>query len=199
MTEDQEYSLAWNLFHEKDGKVIALKEEIKEHKGLLNRVTTVADFYIEKQQIISLTSALEKLEYAAKKALFNDGNVEPLLSELRGEIREPISLTSKPSRSKGVSGLSVAEICAANWPTPLGAPSINSILEKRPKWASHACLKGGRAGKSSHLWNPALLALCLSETTPQKKWACTKGALDKFIRSVFPEYLDEWEEYKQGL
>ncbi|MFN4325264.1 MAG: hypothetical protein ACK4FP_05190 [Azonexus sp.] len=105
--------------------------------------------------------------------------------------------TVKPKAAK--SGVSKAEVLTVSWPIPDGAPSISKILDKQPKWASAACAKVGSAGKGSHLWNPAVLAICLATRTPQKKWACRVDALDKLIRSRFPDFLDEWESKMELL
>lgn len=110
--------------------------------------------------------------------------------------KEQVAVVAPKALKKGVSK---AEILTVSWPIPDGAPSISNILDKQPKWAGEACIKVGRAGKGSHLWNPAVLAICLATRTPKKQWTCRVEALAKVIRSHFSDYIDEWESKKDLL
>ncbi len=104
--------------------------------------------------------------------------------------------------SEGKRGITKAEILDAKWPLPNDAPSLESILDKIPKWVVEACIKVGRAGKGqsgSHLWSPAVLAVCLATRTPHKQWICNQVALTNLIRSQFPDYLDEWTNKREML
>ncbi|WP_291996583.1 hypothetical protein [Candidatus Accumulibacter sp. ACC012] len=99
-------------------------------------------------------------------------------------------------------GLAKIEILSVPWPLPPNAPTLKNILDELPKWVESACLKVGRPGKGpdgSHLWNPAVLAICLATKTPQKKWAVGKGALTNFLRLNFSDYFAEWTEKSQYL
>lgn len=93
-------------------------------------------------------------------------------------------------------GVTKREILSVDWPMPNNAPKLVNILDELPKWADAACRKIGSRGKGangSHLWNPAILAFCLSIKTPQKKWAIGEGALTNFLRLHFSDYLLDWE------
>lgn len=99
-------------------------------------------------------------------------------------------------------GETKAEILAVEWPMPAGAPSLESILKKIPKYVEEACIKIGKVGKGpsgSHLWNPAVLAVCLASQSPHKQWKCNTAALTNFLRSEFSTYFDEWEAKLQML
>ncbi len=99
-------------------------------------------------------------------------------------------------------GVTKAEILCIKWPLPDSAPPLENILDDLPKWVDAACNKTGRPGKGaggSHLWNPALLAVCLATKTPQKKWAVGKGALTNFLRVNFSEYFEQWETVATDL
>jgi hypothetical protein len=112
------------------------------------------------------------------------------------ESPSPITL------SEGKRGITKAEILDAKWPLPNDAPSLENILDKIPKWVDEACIKVGRAGKGqsgSHLWSPAVLAVCLATRTPHKQWICNQVALTNLIRSQFPDYLDEWTNKQEML
>ena len=94
------------------------------------------------------------------------------------------------------SGVTKHEILSVVWPMPPNAPPLENILDDIPKWAEDACKKIGARGKGvagSHIWNPALLAVCLSTKTPQKRWTIGEGALTNFLRLHFSDYLEEWE------
>ena len=93
-------------------------------------------------------------------------------------------------------GVTKREILSVDWPMPRNAPPLKNILDEIPKWVDSACIKIGRPGKGvngSHLWNPALLALCLGEATPHKRWTVVRGELTNFIRLNFPDYFEQWE------
>jgi hypothetical protein len=99
-------------------------------------------------------------------------------------------------------GVTKREILAVDWPLPPSAPRLQNIIDSLPKWAEEACTKVGRVGKGadgSHLWNPAVLAACLTTTTAQKKWTVGKGTLTSFLRREFPDYLNQWEELAKSL
>ncbi|MBN8463635.1 MAG: hypothetical protein J0M01_12620 [Dechloromonas sp.] len=94
------------------------------------------------------------------------------------------------------------EILAVDWPMPLRAPSLENILNERPKWVSEACVPVGKPGGGaggSHLWKPAVLAACLATTTPQKRWHCNKTALTNFLRLSFPDNIAQWEGLAENL
>lgn len=148
-------------------------------------------------ELAALAQHTEVLKAAAKiKAAENDGDVSPHDQPSSLENNNLAQFTSHPKEKRGISK---SEILAVDWPLPNEAPDLENILNKLPKWADEACLKIGSAGKGSHLWNPAQLAVCLATTTPQKKWSCKQPALDKFIRANFSEYFDEWDGYKLML
>lgn len=117
------------------------------------------------------------------------------------ETAEPTApaLAQKPSPKRGVIKV---EILSLKWPMPDVAPTLESILDKIPKWVEPACTKIGRPGKGaggSHLWNPAMLAVCLANMTPQKKWHCNKLALTNFLRNNYSDYFSEWEDCAERL
>ena len=92
-------------------------------------------------------------------------------------------------------GVTKREILCIDWPMPAEAPPLENILDEIPKWVDAACKKIGAPGKGaagSHLWNPAILAVCLSTKTPQKKWGVGEGTLTNFLRLHFSDYLQEW-------
>lgn len=100
--------------------------------------------------------------------------------------------------------VSKAEILKHKWPLPLGdkVPPLERILDDLPQWVSDACKKTGRPGYgagNSHLWNPAMLAICLMTSTSRKRWRSTKAALDRFIRNSYPDSIDEWERRSELL
>lgn len=99
-------------------------------------------------------------------------------------------------------GITKAEILEAEWPLPNDAPRLENILDKIPKWVDEACIKVGRVGKGqsgSHLWNPAVLAVCLATRTSHKQWICNQAALTKLISGRFSDYLDEWKSKLEFL
>lgn len=132
---------------------------------------------------------------------------EDTLTRLRAELEEikkaaptGTSATSEaPESDKSsatLAGVSKREILSVDWPMPNVAPLLNSILNNIPKWVEPACNKVGRPGKGadgSHLWNPAILAVCLATRTPQKQWVAGKGALTNFLRTNFSDYFEQWE------
>ncbi len=95
-----------------------------------------------------------------------------------------------------------AEILAVNWPMPPGAPPLENILNERPKWVSEACVLVGKPGggaSGSHLWKPAMLAVCLATTRPQKRWYCNKAALTNYLRNNFSRNFAQWEGFAENL
>lgn len=133
------------------------------------------------------------------RALLVQKDGEQNTSPETSENNEPIA---DRTQSKVERGITKAEILAVEWPMPAGAPSLASILDKIPRWVNKACIKVGRAGKGqsgSHLWNPAVLAVCLAARTPHKKWVCNQLALTNFLRGGFSDYFDEWEEKREML
>lgn len=114
-----------------------------------------------------------------------------------------VEKTKIPAKSE-LRGLPKYEILAVDWPIPIGHPSLKNILDKSPipKWIDAACIKVGRAGKGpsgSHLWNPAMVAVCLASTTQGKQWFSNKQALSQLIANHFPDYREEWEEKREML
>lgn len=109
---------------------------------------------------------------------------------------KPVAFEAFGTESRGVTK---AEILGVEWPTPNGAPTIESILDKIPKWAEEACIKVGRAGKGSHLWNPAMFAVCLATRTSHKQWVSNQQSLTSLLRNHFSEYLDEWSSKRELL
>ena len=136
-------------------------------------------------------------------------NLDKLITLIKAGKSQGLSITAtsgapesdeQPASSTGAPrGVPVKEILSVDWPLPMSAPSLESILNKIPKWAEPACIKVGRPGKGSHLWNPAMLACCLATKNPHKKWSSMPGALTNLIRNSFPEYLIEWETHKERL
>lgn len=107
----------------------------------------------------------------------------------------------KPSKSPE-RGVTKAEILAAEWPLPSDAPKLENILREIPKWVEAACTRIGQRGKGasgSHLWNPALLAVCLATRTIHKRWIANRQALDHVIRESYSDYLDQWQDAKDRL
>lgn len=125
------------------------------------------------------------------------------LDNVSGEINGPAPTVPQPESAPLVKkGVIKDEILCLEWPMPNGAPSLESILDKIPQWVGCACIKVGQVGKGksgSHLWNPAMLAVCLASKTPQKKWVGNKLALTNFMRSNFSDYFSEWESYSERL
>lgn len=138
-----------------------------------------------------------------EEAYWNDLNAWLKLKEPRigYEFPEP-STSTKSTPQVDKRGVTKQEILSVTWPTASGAPPLENILKNIPKWAEEACTKVGRRGKGaggSHLWNPAVLAVCLATTSPQKGWKVSKTALDRIIRSNFEDYLSEWEKASEHL
>lgn len=109
---------------------------------------------------------------------------------------------TQEQEQKAPIGIPKGQILSVDWPLPPGAPTLQNIIDNLPKWVEEACTKVGRVGKGpggSHLWNPAILAVCLATKTPQKQWAAGKGALTSFLRRSFPDYLKQWEEAAKSL
>ena len=107
------------------------------------------------------------------------------------------------AREIAVLGVTKSEILSVDWPMPTGAPRLADILDRIPKWVEPACQRVGRVGKGregSHLWNPAMLCVCLATVTPHKRWICVTSALTKFLGSgPFSEYLSDWEAKAEML
>ncbi|MER2518974.1 MAG: hypothetical protein ABTR92_21715 [Candidatus Accumulibacter phosphatis] len=113
-----------------------------------------------------------------------------------------VSTADDTAQAVALAGITKREILGVEWPLPTGSPTLQNILNELPKWVTDAYTKVGRPGKGvngSHLWNPAILAVCLATTTPQKKWKAGKGALTALLRRSFPEYLQQWEEAADKL
>jgi hypothetical protein len=94
-------------------------------------------------------------------------------------------------------GVPKQEILAVEWPLPTAAPPLAKILLERPNWVRPACIPVGRPGggpMGSHLWNPALLGLCLVATTPQKSWKASSAAVRACLVRSFPEYVDQYPD-----
>lgn len=95
-----------------------------------------------------------------------------------------------------------AVILAVSWPMPPNAPPLEKILNERPKWVSEACVLVGKPGggaSGSHLWKPAVLALCLTTTTPHQRWRSQQSALTNFLRNKFPDNFAQWEGFAENL
>ena len=131
--------------------------------------------------------------------------------EFRTAVELPALLPQKDSEQNASSGapesaeppsFTKQEILAVDWPMPRGAPTLENILNERPKWVSNACILVGKPGGGaggSHLWKPAVLAACLATTTPQKRWHCNKTALTNFLRLNFSDSIPQWESFAENL
>lgn len=120
--------------------------------------------------------------------------------QFEGEWFESLQSTSgTPERAAPPEhrwGVTKGEILEVTWPMPSNAPPLENILDEIPKWVDDACRKIGVRGKGaagSHLWNPAILAVCLSTPSRRRKWRVGEGTLTNFLRLHFSEYLKEWE------
>lgn len=94
------------------------------------------------------------------------------------------------------------EILAVDWPMPQDAPTLENILNERPKWVSEACVPVGKPGggaSGSHLWKPAVLAVCLATKTSQKRWQCNKVRLTNLLRINFSDNFAQWEGFAETL
>lgn len=119
---------------------------------------------------------------------------------------DELKSTTKGQDKKGVEK---KEILCVDWPEGKFVsnirkrkgriPSIENILNDLPSWVESACIKVGRRGVSSHLWNPAQLALCLVTTSSRKKWTVNKKQLTDFIADKFSDYLEEWKRLSDQL
>lgn len=106
---------------------------------------------------------------------------------------EPAASGVRCAEVRGDSGVSKREILAV-FSNPIRGQTeeqwANMLADaRRAKWLKDARVDPG--GKSiQSRWNPARLAICLSE-----KGHMQRGALGAIIRRDFPTYLPEWEAY----
>lgn len=91
-------------------------------------------------------------------------------------------------------GETKANILKADWPLSnrFNNDSLTRALSDIPKWLIPALVTRGKAGKQSSTWNPALIASALLD----KNYA-TKSALDRHLKSHFPNHVDEWERINE--
>lgn len=82
MTDTTEYAQAWQALLDKDDKVESIKRDISERQGLLNRVTTTAEFEEQKHLIKARLDEIDQLDALARQAIQNDGCIAPLLAVL---------------------------------------------------------------------------------------------------------------------
>jgi hypothetical protein len=103
---------------------------------------------------------------------------------------------SAEKKQDGISpGLPKSEITALDWPLPDMAPPLINILNEIPDWVAKACTRVGRPGAGrdgSHLWNPAMLAICLASEAPRKKWTANSQQLGNFLKKNYPDFAGEW-------
>lgn len=167
---------------------------------------TVDDLWVTSQEIARFESKEDaRLILAGQNidaAIPASKQAEP---ETPGASSGALESDEQPARLMPIKcerGITKAEILEVQWPMPNGAPSLESILDKIPKYVDAACIKVGRPGKGrsgSHLWNPAMLAVCLATRTPHKNWTCRQKALTDLIRSEFSDYLEEWSKKQEML
>jgi hypothetical protein len=148
-----------------------------------------------------VTGFADYLKVKPKDWLFNIDDLQKVRDPDLHEIQE---LGAQESVAKQVAlvGVSKHEILSVQWPMPKGAPTLANLLDEIPMWIGDACTKVGRRGKGingSHLWNPAILAVCLATKTPQKKWAAGKGALTSLIKTFFNDYAEQWDSASLDL
>lgn len=100
----------------------------------------------------------------------------------------------------GSEGVSKRAILCVDW--PLASSRSKKSLEaalgdvKRREWLKHACVgRPGAAGKESHQWNPALLAICLIG----QGWITNRALVQKMMEKEYPEYLSQWEDIKERI
>ena len=109
----------------------------------------------------------------------------------------PEALPSEHQANKAkLNGVPKHVILSVEWPLPTNAPTLQNTLDNLPKWVEPACIKVGKVGKGaegSHLWNPAILAICLNTKTSHKNWIVKSERLTNILRVSFPEYLEQWE------
>lgn len=107
---------------------------------------------------------------------------------------------TKPVQEVGAGGTAKAatlqDVKAQDWPIRETAKfkqsSFRNALSDVPKWLEPAIVIRGKTGKSSTLWNPAMIAFCLM--TERK---AGKGALTTHIRAHFSDWLAEWEKMNE--
>lgn len=108
-------------------------------------------------------------------------------------LKRLVRVATKPTKPTPARGISKQEILAHPWPVPASI-RLPTLLSDVPKWLHPARVARGAPGKTSSLWNPAMLAACL---------ASAKGvsihALGKHITEHYPEWLDEWQEIEEKL
>jgi hypothetical protein len=100
------------------------------------------------------------------------------------------------SSKEGPKGLGRQDILSADWPLfgRFNQKSLGTALSDVPKWLLDARVSQGAPGKSSALWNPALIAVCLVGRGHSRK-----SALTPFLRNNFGGWLAEWEEVSADL
>jgi len=178
-----------------------------------------AAMFLNVDRAAAAISAVEDIEFsiAADEALkknalreewlqrkLNENNAIPVMIQRANASAPPKSLEfpKTPERKpKTVQGVTKAEITAIDWPlvgqrkSESLARALGDVSETRCKWLLPARVSRGRAGKGSHLWNPARLAFCLCS----HDWIVNKARLQKKLEEHFSDYLDEWEELKEKL
>jgi hypothetical protein len=94
-----------------------------------------------------------------------------------------------------LAGLPKKSILASDWPLigDFDQVSLSRALSDVPDWLQDARLTKGARGKQSSTWNPALIGACLVA----QEHAIPK-AIARFIKSIFPEWLDDWEEWSES-
>lgn len=91
-----------------------------------------------------------------------------------------------------IAGLSKRQILAGEtWP---GNTNLPRLLTDVPHWLATARISKGRQGKQSHMWNPALIAVCIHE---RKRIPLLQ--LTRFISENFPDWKGQWEQHKEKL
>lgn len=101
--------------------------------------------------------------------------------------------SARPATVRGSQGVSKSEILAV-FSNPIRGQTEEQWADmladaRRAQWLKDARVDPGGKGIQSR-WNPARLAICLSE-----KGHMQRGALGAIIRRHFPTYLPEWEAY----
>ena len=145
----------------------------------------------------------ERYEYGTKvnceariyyeEALWSDLNqwLGEYLAHVQYRFPNPKAVSTSPK----MPGVTKREILAVEWNLPMGKKLVN-FLNDIPQWLRPALVSRGRPGggiSGSHRWNPALLAICLFDTSSLRKcWSVNRIGLDRVLERHFPEYLDEW-------
>jgi len=124
-----------------------------------------------------------------------DEHVQAQIEELPADAGGKGDVEKVGAGEMALRGVSLQDVISNDWPIK-EAPrftqgSFKNALSDVPKWLEPAIVGRGKPGRSSNVWNPAMIACCL-----KAKGASGIGALTAHIRNHFPDWLAEWEEIK---